>query len=156
MRPAFCVVAVALFGCAAEDGVIDPANYALDGLTWGASPEAVLEVWGPPTEVVRHRLGERSHRFEKRSAFFIDTDSGELSALTISTERSGDCLAGRVCIGDTLDGARSALGPAELHAATSDKPALLEYLAPHEPTCWLWVFSEDEVRVSELRLACQP
>ena len=73
----------------------------------------------------------------------------------VTTTRPGDCFAGGLCIGDTLDDARAALGPADLEPA-SDKPARLFYPAPkHEPR-WIWIFAEDGETISELRMVTAP
>ncbi len=66
------------------------------------------------------------------------------------------CFRQDICPGDTLAEIRKALGPAEIEAQTKDKPKRLFYLLPELETCWLWVYTQDSLTASDVRLACQP
>ena len=74
----------------------------------------------------------------------------------IWTSSPEHCFRGVICPGDKLDVIRKTLGPADINLATKDKPKRLNYLLPELETCWLWIYTQDELTASDVRIACQP
>jgi len=66
------------------------------------------------------------------------------------------CFRGNICPSDTLVDIRKVLGPADIEDQTEDKPKRLFYPLPELEACWLWVFTEDSLTATKIRLACQP
>ena len=151
----FFVACAALAACSSEPSV-NLEDPKLIGIRWGMSEQDVLERLGTPTRVETDLGVEVGYGYGDRYVGFALDPERVASVSNVVTTRPGDCFAGGLCIGDTLDVARAALGPAELFPAAPDKPALLNYLAPEHEACWLWIMTEDGATISELRMACQP
>ncbi len=151
----FFLACAALAACSSEPSVnLDDPE--LIGIRWNMSQQEVLDRLGTPTRVKTDLGVETGYGYGNRYVGFALDLERVATVSEIITTRPGDCFAGGLCIGDTLDAVRAALGPAELTPSSDGRPARLLYPAPAHETCWLWIMTDDDATISELRMACQP
>ena len=133
-------------------------SFKIGGIGFGTSSEIIKTKMGSPNQIIpeimmcEDDIVCETWEYDNTSIYFYD---GKLEGM--DTKSTSMCLFDDVCPNQPIEDVYAHIGKTKIWPASSDKPALLQYLSITNEACWLWVFlNATKDTVQELRLACQP